>query len=217
MIPPHSPGLQGLWRFDGDNEGAGVALDASGNGKNGTLIGGATYANGGLGRCLNLSVAGVKYVNCTPSPVSGSNPFTLFARQYSTANVNYSRSLCIGRNVNSENAGIGQHSTTGRIGAQLPTTYIDSGIDGSDGWHTVMLSYAGGALGNVKLYVDGLQFGGTRTRTLNISTVLNTCSIGAFGAGAFNYKGYIDEAAIWGRELTAADAWRLRLGLGPIL
>ena len=46
------PGLVGQWHFDGD------ALDSSGNGNNGILMGDATFAAGKFGQALSLDGSG---------------------------------------------------------------------------------------------------------------------------------------------------------------
>jgi len=50
------PGLAGWWKFDGDG------LDSSGNGRNGTLMDGASFASGYSGQALSLSGAGDYFI-----------------------------------------------------------------------------------------------------------------------------------------------------------
>jgi hypothetical protein len=207
LITPTEPNNAGLVMHLGFDEGFGtVAGDLSGNGNDGTLIGGPQWVAGMIGGALEFDGSD-DYVDC------GNNAIFDITEQVTLAVW-----------VKTNDAGNGQHNMW--LGKGDHTYAIKHASDNSleffvyssGGWHT--LSYAidssfngvwhhvaGTFDGNELLvYLDGglvvtlLYTGSIETRTHIVSMGENSEASGRF------YDGLLDDARIYNRALSSAEA-----------
>lgn len=96
-----------------------------------------------------------------------------------------------------------QGTTTAEIIVRGSTTITD------DAWHHVFVTYNGNTLASgMKLYVDGvLETMTTLSDDLGLSDILTneSLNLGARAAGGVAFNGLIDEAAVFGSELTGGQ------------
>jgi hypothetical protein len=188
-LAPFAHGLVGYWNFD---EGSGTtAADRSGFNHPGTLLNGPTWDTGAsckTGGCLSFDGINDVVQALNVGSFNHSNGHTLMIWRKSTAQgVVLSFSLPFLGNTNptySISAGGTQRSLSG------------SGL-GSN-WQLIAGTYDGSAM---KIYVDGALFA-TASYSGADAFSLTTLTI---GQGYNSYTGYLDEARIYSRPLSAAE------------
>jgi len=198
------------WRFD---EGTGTtAADATGNGNNGTVEGGATWIAGKRRGAIAFD-GSTGVVRVPSSPSLEPQAVTVAAwvkRSGSPGNFRY----VLGKGALAcQSASYGLY--TGPSGglvfyvADGPdfTRSTDAGGAVWDGaWHHIAGTFEGQAL---RLYIDGAEIGGGVARTAPITYTSQSATdllLGDYaGCGGLAYDGAIDEGKIWGRALSASE------------
>lgn len=206
-------GLVGLWSFNGQDISGTTAYDRSGQGNNGTLVGGVMKTIGKVGQAMSFDGTRGYLYNSSPNLVIGNNVFTKSVWIYS----NYKGSPVNHPNIISW----GDSSTNNKNGLSLQTdgfgnpqilqwffsndyTWNISDITG--GWHHIVIIYNPTAL---TLYIDGVSQG-TQTVTGTPSVVNSNLEIGRFGDNPWYYfDGKIDEVRIYNRALSASEVAQL--------
>ena len=204
-------GLAGRWHF---NEGRGtVANDSSGRNDDGTLQGGAAWANGrfGPGLSFNGNGASVHVPNAAALEPASVSVTAWVKRSGSPGAFKYivakGASGCIAASYglySGRDGGLIFYVSNGGVDFTLSP---DAGTGVWDGnWHHVAGSYDGSS---VRLYVDGSQVG-TGTPTSNpigygLSTT-NNLVVGSYpGCSGLDFDGAIDEVKVWSRALSPAE------------
>lgn len=215
-------GLIGYWKF---NEMTGTtALDSSGFGRNGTLTNGPTWVPGKLEGGLQFVPASNTYVavpDADDSKYTGAITLSAWIYLNSGSGENVS--------IMSKNAANGGSDNpfdfrTGNSNSELTlvrsrpsSTYCVYHINttvGLNSWHHVAVTEADGNIETVPIfYIDGTDAGSVTTQTC-VGTGQATGTghdiwIGRRDDGAVEMAGYMDEARIYNRALSAADIAQL--------
>lgn len=193
----------GLWHLDSAT--AGVTPDDSGNRRDGTLVGGPTFAPGRFGNALTFNGA-TQYVDLgTPAMLNGSDAFTLEAwiklgAGYTTTE----RAIIYAFDATQQSKyWLQMVAGTGALRCGRPDRYTDSpGPLPVDTWVHVACTDDGQVL---RIYRDGTQVA-TRSHSLQtISDATANVSIGSlFGTNQF-FLGAIDEVRVLNGALSAAE------------
>ncbi len=204
----------GWWHL---NEVVGItAADSSSNGRDGTLIGGASWVAGKINNCVSLVAASLQRVDCGAiCSFERSQVWSAETWYYSNG---ASDAWIMGKNdaaASYRGWGIRHYSTGGELLVYLidayPGTCITIGfaLPGTVAWHHVAITYDGsGMAAGVHGYIDDVLDPGrvVHSDTLGAGTIINakTFTLGAeSGDGALCLDGKIDEAVIYfGRVLT---------------
>jgi len=197
---PYGVNLVGYWKFD---EGSGTtANDSSGHGNNGTLIGGPTWVDGVVGKCLSFD--GVNDYVEIPNVLNQSTTeqewsVTAWVNIKDTGSTQY---LVAGINLGVSLAWY----TTDKLllylnsGANDYYVYSDqAGLLTDKGWHFVTFVFRNSD-GYRKIYIDGEDHtGGGPNHTSTPVGLSGTWQIGQ------KVDGLIDEVRIYNRALTAEE------------
>jgi hypothetical protein len=198
-------GAPGLVAAYGLEEGAGlVAADGSGNGRAGTLAGGASWTAGRFGNGLTLDGVSGR-VDLPALGTFYDAGFTLEA--WVKPRTSGGDQAVLGTWVSADGGGpmiwidhvVGRYRLTFNKGAVAD--YLDSGRSPTPGqWQHLAATYDGTT---ARFYVDGVEvaartFGGNAGDS-------NTWRIGAYGAPAGFFDGAVDEIRVYDRALTAAE------------
>jgi hypothetical protein len=216
-VQPDPAGLAGHWPLDGNFN------DSSGNGRNGTPVGGPTFASGEIGQAISLdgaddyvTITGYKGVNADrtdpDNPIQ--QPFSVACWVKTTDNGSL---VCWG---SSDGTGVGGQYQNFRIdGGRLRAEHGNGRFRGAavvnDGeWHHVAMTVAEGANlwpPGTQLYVDGLKDsqGADTASAQNIWNLTEDADVG-FGARASHGAdrlliGMLDDVHIYERALTSAE------------
>jgi len=200
------PSLMGWWKFDGD------ALDSSGNGRSGTLVGDATFLPGLLGQALVLDGTG-DYVNIVGyKGVLGANAFSVALWVNTTGN---------GTMVNWGTQSGGQRVDLRLDQGRLRVEHGSGNLQGktvlNDGqWHHVVLTVAAGAslsYPEVIFYLDGKDDSQTTTDVDKFNLVANAdFTLGRRQTNTDRaIAAMLDDVRIYDRVLTAAEVQTLAL------
>ena len=201
-----SRGLQGLWRFEN------TALDGSGGGNHGTLVGTCAYASGILGRGVDIP-AYDDYVHLPRPPlIASSSAITVAVR----AKLNVTADLCTIFEIGDGNAtlliacyfsgGNGMLVRNGTSAAQCTNLSFNPGLNN---WHSWIFARAD-ASSCAKIYCDNVDLSAYEPGVLE---GWHTDGI-EFAPG--DSKITVDEVAIWNRVLAEADRRRVTMGMAPI-
>lgn len=233
--PDLQQGLVGHWTFDGQTISGTTVTDISGNGNNGTMVGGPTSAAGVIGQALSFNGTN-QYMNVPTSAslsFAGSKSITISGWVKFSA---FPTVTCKGAVI----AAKGADSTagfyalemgdTGSCGASTGVEFLKFIFRDSSGnfyggqpsvslttgkWYFVTGTYNGT---DITDYVDGAPIG-VYAATAAIGGTANNLSIGANIANSTNYQyfvdGALDDVRIYDRALPAAQITQLYdLGLG---
>ena len=145
------PSLMGWWAFDGD------ALDSSGNGRHGTLVGTPQFVPGVFGEALEQD--GDDYVIIEGyKGILGTNPFSIVA-WIRTTNTAIGQITHWGTHVNGQRVEFRVNSNRLRISGGGGN--VQGETDLTDGeWHHVavtVIENASASSGDVTFYVDGQE------------------------------------------------------------
>jgi len=207
---PYIPtnGLLMYYPFNGN------ANDESGNGKNGTAVENASYTSSGkYGGGFSLDGSG-DYIDAGSNSITGPSPFTLGAWINTKVINKYTGAISIGSSGNGNSAYIGtvagaQVGTGNSIGGGFYGANYGSGITTTNDWVHVVLTFAGGSNGAVKLYVNG-NVTVTTTYTPNLTS--GKTSIGRIGTSGYHFDGLVDNTVIYDRALSDSEIQSLYLG-----
>ena len=199
--------------FD-ENTGT-TAIDATGNGWTGTLLGGANWNTGNYGSAANLNGTS-SYVSLPTGVVSALNDFTIATWVNQNSISTWSRVFDFGKDTVSymflsprAASGSGPVRFAITIGAGGGEQQINGTTALPTGWHHVAVTHQG-SVGI--LYVDGVAVGTNSAMTLNPSdlnlTTLNLTTLNYIGKSQFAdpyLNGRVDDFRIYNGALTAAQ------------
>ena len=206
-------GLVALYAFD-QSSGT-IAVDSSGNGRNGTIVGGASFATGLIGN--DLSVAGVNGYADLPDGLLGTvHDFSAAVWIRVRTDCNWQRVFDFGNNM-TVNMFLTPHSST----TGLPRFAITTGgstqeqaLNGTAAFpvgvwkHVVVVLGTGGGT----LYIDGAQVATNAALTLRPSdlgaTVNNWVGRSQYAADPY-FDGEIHDFRLYLRALSAAEVTAL--------
>ncbi|HPS56117.1 MAG TPA: sialidase domain-containing protein, partial [Sedimentisphaerales bacterium] len=198
-------GLVGYWDFDG------VAKDKVGG--NDGVVNGATLAKGVKGQCYYFEGDG----DCISIPDSevfdfGADDFSISA-WFKVDVMKGSFPFIFNFRQNDNNPHIEVY-IGGDLGSHiLPgdtrLTYKDAGLD-DDRWHYVAITMQNGVEDGYKLYLDGIVVGkGSYSGNLRDWDSITIGGQMKGGRDEFAFKGFIDEAAVYKRALSAEELQRI--------
>ena len=199
QIPTYVPtnGLVGYWPFTGN------ANDESGNGNNGTFVGGSNLTTDRFGNSNNAFQGGSSYITCPPTV------FQFGRNDNFSISIWYTKSFNDGgRMVSTENPeGNFRISKNGNVDLSVQYgDYLDFSIVDNN-WHNLTYTYSNR---NEKVYIDGIL---SITNYDNAPELLNYGSPFTIGAkatpGYDKWDGKIDDIGIWNRALTQQEITNL--------
>jgi len=211
IIPDRN--CSGLWHLNEEN---GItALDGSGNGYNGTVIGGANWTAGKFGASLLFDGIDdyVDVENSSSLDVSLNDSFTVTAWINTSNSTNQS---IVARGwfgatthgyaivMDEENP----HKVTVLVGDNATESRIESTTSVDDGkWHHIGL-VRDTLADKIILYVDGIQEGNITDNTTDNISITDSLYLGSSWNGtSFTdwFEGRIDEVAVWNRTLSSGE------------
>ncbi|MFC5469585.1 LamG-like jellyroll fold domain-containing protein [Cohnella suwonensis] len=192
------------------NETSGTtAADSSGNGKNASLSGGATWVAGHAGNGVSLNGSNA-YASVPTGIVSGLNDFTIATWVKVNASANWSRIFDFGTGTTTNmfltpkagsSGGLRFAITTGGSGAEQR---LDAPALTTGSWKHVAVTLTGTT---GRLYVDGIQVASNANMTLKPSSLGNT-NQSYFGKSQYSdpyLNGILDDFRIYNRALSTAE------------
>jgi fibronectin type 3 domain-containing protein len=208
VVTPNDNPLRAHLRFD-QTSGATVT-DTSGNGWNGTLVGGSTYAAGKINNAVSLSGTS-NYATMPTGVIAGLGDCTLSTWVKLNSLSTFARIFDFGTGTTNYMFLTPQGPTASRIRFAIRTPSvseqrIDSTVNTPVGaWFHVAVTFSG-SVGT--LYVNGVSAGTNTGMTLNPSslglTTQNYLGKSQFSADSY-LNGALDEFQIYGRALSAAE------------
>ncbi len=198
------------WRLDGD------AVDWAGS-SHGTVVGGAVFAandeGGGVGSHA-LVLDGVDDHVDLASHVSnfplGDAARTVAGWFKADAGNQRQTFFTYGPNVAGQRFSIAADRTQALVAVSGHARGVN-GLDLSDGWHHVAVTYAGGDSDHISIYLDGaLQSASTLVGApQSVDTRAGPAAIGRSAGGAAHYAGSIDDVRIYDAALGAEQVLAL--------
>ena len=191
----------GMWLFD---EGSGdVALDSSGNGNDGTLMGAPNWVEGEFGKALELNGTD----DFVEVPSSDSLNITDVITVMAWVNINAQGDQgIVSKSLSDGDEGVydlGTPSGGDKWGVVINSSWIrpfvGAVIPGE--WQFVAFTYDGS---DVIIYENGEQVGSTASAG-TIDTSDGPLTIGKYYSMGYTLGGIIDEAAVFNAALTADD------------
>jgi hypothetical protein len=187
-----------------------TAIDATGNGWHGTLVGGASQVAGQTGNAVDLSGTN-QYVALPSGVVSNYDAITVAAWVNLDSASNWMRIFDFGSGTGTNMFLTPKNGANGKIRFAIKNNgSAEQIIDGqatlpTGGWHHVAVTL-NGSTGT--LYVDGVQVGSNTAMTLKPSNLGSTTQnwIGRSQYAADPYlDGRVDDFRIYNRALTASE------------
>ncbi|MCD4666751.1 hypothetical protein K8R47_03000 [archaeon] len=196
--------------FD-ENNGR-IAYDYSGLGNNGSLLLGVNWTNDGrYGSAVDLPNS-IDFVSILGgSPISGDEAFTISAWVRPGSMDSYHGAVSFGSQDEARTAYIGVVDP-GNLGAGWWGEEWDTGITPTiNEWYYLVMTYAGGVDGAVKIYVDGVEKV-SQTKTSDINPAGVAVVGGISNSADYMWDGSVDEVAIWNRSLSQTEVYELYAG-----
>ena len=191
-----------------------AAFDATGNGWNGTLVGGVSQVAGKIGNAVDLSGTN-QYVALPSGVVSGNDTITVAAWVNLDTVSNWMRIFDFGSGTATNMFLTPKNGANGKIRFGIKNNGLaEQIIDGqaalpTGGWHHVAITLNGST---GILYVDGVQVGSNTAMTLKPSTMGATTQnwIGRSQYGSDPYlNGRVDDFRIYNNALSASQVMHL--------
>ena len=203
FIPVTDTSLVGWWKLDDD--GGTVALDWSGQGNHGTVIGDPQWMSGYDEGALNLDGYD-DCVNCgDPAILNITNAISILVwLKTDTASNSTNQSYVIKGDSGANGYGL-RHSAANNLQFRISNTAnVETPVDSSfnDVWHHLAGTYDGSQL---RLYIDG-EVQATTASPGTISTSTYNFNIGREPVGnRYIYDGAIDDVRVYNRALTEQE------------
>jgi hypothetical protein len=205
-IPPtYDPNLVGWWKFDEDLGTVPIVLDWSGHENHGTLMGGTQRITGGKdGGAMDFDGTG-DYINIDGyKGISGANPLTVSAWINKTTREDCSI-VTWGTNSSGQRFGFRLNNEVLRFefgGGNLEgSTWVNDGE-----WHHVAITVPrNGTLGDVILYLDGVDEMGVANNPANLFNLGSTMDVSIGRRATHNdrfFNGWIDDVRIYNKALS---------------
>ncbi len=211
LVTPNDNPLRAHLRFD-EISGAN-APDSSGNGWNGTLVGGSTSVAGKINHAVSLS-GSTNYATLPTGVIAGLGNCTISTWVKVNAFVNFTRIFDFGTGTNNYMFLTPQYTTTSpnaakpRFAIRTPSVgeqIINSSIAlTANAWNHVAVTFTGTT---AKLYINGAVAGTNAAMTLNLSS-LGLTTQNYLGKSQWPdpyFNGSLDEFQIYSRALSAAE------------
>ncbi|MDI6450466.1 LamG-like jellyroll fold domain-containing protein [Anaerobaca lacustris] len=216
--PAADPSLQGWWKFD-ETSGT-LATDSSGNGRHGTLQGGARWVPGVLGGALELDGIDGRVVIDGYTGVAGTQSRTVMAWIRTTGLGDF---ISWGENATSLKYIFrvqANNGTSGAIRTEVQGGFIVGDTDVRDGeWHhaaSVIIDDGSPNVTEVELYLDGVREGISASQP----TAINTADTRGVWVGDGHhdrpFPGQIDDVRIYSRALTQEEIQVVMLGVAEL-
>jgi len=205
-------GLVGLWSFNGPDIDGNEAIDRSGQGNTGTIIG-ATVINGKVGQALSFNgVDDVVSVPDNPSLDENMNGVTMSAWiKWKGTGDSYQR--IIAKNDYVDYA-MFVHPPDKNFGASIETElgltdfYATGVITPTNEWVHLVATWDNQSQ-YIKLYVNGVYQNGAERTGNSINGSANSLCIGAWPGRERTVNGLIDEVRVYNRALSVQEIQRL--------
>jgi len=201
--PFRENGLIGYWKLD-EPTGS-VALDASGNSNNGTLVASPTRVTGIHGNALTLNGT-TQYVNCgnaTSLQLSNGSFSVWFKIAALDTPNNIVRALICKQSA----YGLFLYDNNVRLYDWGAGAWRGAAAAISDtNWHHAALVFQSGIVNGTTIYVDGVA---VQTTTMTVQSQGANANLGFGGAANQYFNGTLDEARIYNRLLTAKEVLNL--------
>ncbi|MBL7153630.1 MAG: LamG domain-containing protein, partial [Phycisphaerae bacterium] len=200
-VPIVDEDLIGWWKLDGDIV-PGIAFDSSGYANHGTLNGDPQWVVGYDGGALEFDGTG-DYVNIDGyKGVLGAHAFSVTAWIKTTTNASI---VSWGTNANGQRMGFRLDNEVLRFefggGNVIANTQVTDGE-----WHHVAMTVPGnGTLGDVILYVEGVDDMGVANNPANLFNLGSTVDVSIGRRATHNdryYNGMIDDVRVYNKSLS---------------
>ncbi len=214
-VLPGEPGLIGHWPFEDCSAGGcgTIAFDASGNGHDATLLGGASFTTGLIGPGLDLTGAG-DYAEIDPSTlIDQPQALTIAAWIQHAARPEFT-SIVDKRDSGSDGYDL-YLTNTGRAFVRINGSTLAGATVVTDGtWRHITAVWDGLSLA---LYVDGSLDASQATTATSIDTA-NPLLLGRHfqGNAQWEFAGLMDEVRLYDRALSPQEIADLAQGSDPI-
>jgi hypothetical protein len=197
------PGIIGHWKL---NDGTGtVAVDSSGNGNDGTLMGDPQWVQGKMGGALDFDGVG-DYVNCGNAAILGDMDEITVAGWLTIRSTPTAWASVVAKGENAWRLSANNTATSFHFGItwyQNPNYSVNGATAiGFNEWHHVAGTFDGTTL---RIYLDGVLDGSVAT-TLTIGTAATNMLISENPEATNRYwNGLIDDVRVYNRALTQAE------------
>ncbi|MBI2038064.1 MAG: LamG domain-containing protein [Candidatus Magasanikbacteria bacterium] len=203
-------GLKAHWTFDGADMTPNTSTDKSGQGNHGTRTGVTTMVRGKVGQAMEFNGAtGSDIVVTTSASLNPATAMTVSAWVKTTD----STGIIINKDDGGSNR---QYSLLTNSGVQFfafqsGATYTNTAAIGiSDGkWHFVVGTVDVNGDGKARMYIDGVLRDTGAVAITSIASSSVPATIGDRPTNAFPLSGTIDDARIYNRALSHAEAAEL--------
>ena len=219
-----SRGLVGSWPLEN------TALDASGNGHNGTLEGGASFADGQFGRCVNFPGSygdRITFGNVNLVDLATKATFAIRFLEAGSREVN--RVLFFNRYGGTQ-VGIRKKSASDMYiysGADYIAHVTNELLYSADTWNSLILVFNGTLSGNenrLRIYLNTVDVGFASFSPYGVPDTIpndyggNNWMVGDWAILAgYSWYGKLDDFAVWnGLAAGPSDVKRIAMGMHPI-
>ena len=198
--------VSGLVAAYGFNEGLGTtAVDASGNGRTGTLTGTTWTASGRFGAAAVFDGVNDWVTVADAAALDFSSAFTVEAWVNSSDATGY-RTVALKESTNGLAYGLYAHDSGPNPGGYIRIGAADVGVGSSaavaaNTWTHLALTYDGAT---IRLYKDGVQVG-TRTQTGSLPNTTGPLRFGGNAPWGEWFAGRLDEIRLYSRALSVTE------------
>jgi len=205
------PSLVGLWKLD-ETSGT-IAVDSSGNGNDGTVLGDPQWVQGQINGALDCDGSG-DYVNCGNASILGDMDEITVCAWVTIRSIQGDWRVIVAKGENAwrlSNVNLDPRFHFGITWWQAPDTYSVDGVTvvGYDEWHHACGTFDGT---NINVYFDGVLDASTST-TEPIGTASTDVLISENPESTGrHWDGLIDDVRVYDRALTEEEIQVVMLG-----
>ena len=201
-----SCGLVGYWTFDGKDTANGVALDKSGNGRNGNLISIATstfYTKGVIGQAFNFDGTNDRVTTASDSVGTGVATVSAWVKPRSLGGAVSGRII---DNTKAMFTATSSNRVAFTSDGGTTVAFSASNAMPFNTWKFVTVTRD--AVGVANIYVNGV-LSGTTNQSSGSPAAGAGLQIGDSSAGTATFDGLIDDVRIYNRALSATEIRQL--------